>query len=170
MKNLSKLKPIYRYLIMISIVISFIVAYTVFSFGLFYTENTAMSVAYVFMIGLIAYLIFELVLSLVYMLLLRFVPDFALSKTEFKLQMRVFIIFRNVVYGLINVIFIYYPVASVWGILINYVLTTTICMLLFYFNLKRNYDIAKNNYFYLTRMVTIYSAYLVIYLLVGSLV
>lgn len=170
MKNLSSKKPIYKALIVISCVLTFAFAYMIFAFGLLETRNLATSIMYVILIGVVGYALFELVASLTYTLFVRFIPNFDLTKNDYKYLLRVFVTFRNIVYGLINIIFIFNPVASIWGVLINYCITTTVSMYMFYFTIKKTYDISQRKYYYLTRMATVYSAFLVIYLMMGSLI
>ncbi len=170
MKDLSQKKPIYKALIFVSCILSFVPAYLVYSFGFMQTDSTGMTVMYILLMGVMAYLLFELVNHLSYMLFLRYIPNFVLKKSDYKLLLRVFIIFRNIVYSLINIIFIFYPIASVWGILINYCVTTTAGMIVMYYTIKKTYDIKQQQHLYANRMVTVYCIYLVIYLMVGALV
>lgn len=170
MKNLSQKKFIYKFIICFCCALSFVGAYFIFSYGILPTDNVYTTILYIFSYGIIAYAIFEVLNSLTYLLFLRFIPNFCLAKNDYRYLLRVFITFRNIVYGLINIIFIFYPVASIWGILFNYCITTFIFMLLFYFNIKSTYEIKQNSYYYITRMSTVFCSYLVIYLLVGSLI
>ena len=170
MKNLSQKKPLYKALMFLGCILSFIPAYLIYSFGFLSTDSTGMTVMYIIIMGVVGYLLFELVNHLTYMLFLRFIPNFVITKGDYKMLLRVFVTFRNIVYALINIIFIFNPIASVWGILINYCVTTTAAMIVMYFTIKKTYDIAPYKYLYLNRMVTVYCAYLIIYLMVGTLV
>ncbi len=169
-KNLSQRKTWQKFLMIFCCVISFVPAYLVYAFGFMPANNIAMTIAYILLIGATVYVLFELVSSLTYALCIKFIPNFALAKKEYKFVLRVFVTFRNIILSLVNIIFLYNPIYSVWGLLIAYCITTTIMVVVMFVIMIKTYNLQQYKNLYINRIASIYAAYLVIYLMVGTLV
>ena len=113
-----------KILVNIATYISFVFAYLIYGFGLLSANGLVnMSVNFI-AVGFFGYIIFEVIISVVYTLLLRFIPNFEMKQKDFKYYLRVIFIFRNIAIALVNIIFIFNPVAAIWGIKISHVLFT----------------------------------------------
>lgn len=165
MLELSKKKPFEKVMIFIATYLSFCLAYIVYDFGVIDAKGFGNKLLSFLMMGILFYLIFEVISSCFYNLYYRFVPNFCLGREDFRMYMRVLFIFRNIAITLINIIFIFFPVASIWGIKLTHIVTTILAAFVGIKLLGNKIDNAKYRYLFLTGILTF--CYLIVYLFFG---
>ncbi len=154
-----------KILINISTYISFVLAYIVYGFGLF-SANDFFTMTTIFLgLGLFGYVVFEVVINVTFTLFQRFVPTPNFTQTGFKYYTRLLFIARNIVLALLNIVFIFNPVLSIWGIKISHVVFTIAVVFVGAFCAKEKIK----NYLYNNLMVisTATVLYLIGYLFLG---
>lgn len=165
MMELSKKKPYEKTLIFVATYLSFCLAYIVYDFAVIDARGFGNRMLCFLMMGLFFYLIFEVIASLYYNLYYKFVPSFCLGRQDFRLYMRVLFIFRNIAIALINIIFIFFPVASVWGIKLTHIITTILTAFVGLKLLGDRINNEKYRYLFVTAILTF--GYLIGYIFLG---
>ena len=167
MTKLSQLKQYQKVLINIATYISFVFAYIVYGFGLFPAKGF-LSIAVNFLVqGLFMYIIFEVISSFTYTIYFRYIPGLAFNQNDYRYYMRVLFIFRNVVISLFNILFIFFPIISIWGIKIVHILSTIAVAVVGLYLVKNS--VAQEKYRYYVVTATMLFVYLVAYLFFGVL-
>lgn len=165
MTELSKKQTYQKVLINISTYISFVMAYIVYGFGLFPARGVFFAAINFLILGLFFYVIFEVVISLFFNIYYKYIPDFAFSQKDYKLYLRLLFIFRNIAISLINIIFIFFPVASIWGLKLTHIITTIVTVSVGLYLIRAHLQAQKYRYLVLTGLLTL--VYLLIYLFLG---
>ena len=117
-------KTYQKVLINVSTYLSFVFAYIMFGFGLLPVKNTFSIILNFLTFGVFFYVIFEVIATFSYSMMLKFVPNFEINQKDYKYYLRLIIIARNLLLALIIILFIFYPVASVWGYKISHIVFT----------------------------------------------
>ncbi len=99
-----------------------------YGFGLLPVRDTFTVIINFMLLGAFFYVIFEVIATFSYSMILKFVPNFEINQKDFKYYLRLIIIARNILLALVNIIFIFYPVASVWGVKISYTVFTILAI------------------------------------------
>ena len=77
-------KTYQKVLINISTYISFVLAYVMFGFGLLPVKNTVSIIFNFLILGAIFYVIFEVIATFSYSMIIKFVPNFEINQKEYK--------------------------------------------------------------------------------------
>lgn len=165
MMELSKRQTYQKVLINISTYLSFSLAYLIYDFGIVDAKGFGNFLLSFLVVGLMFYIVFEVISSCMYNFYYKFIPSFCLGRADFRLYMRVLVIFRNIVIALFNIIFIFFPVASVWGIKLVHILTTIATAVVGIKLLGDRINSEKYRYLYLTAIMVF--GYLICYLFFG---
>ncbi len=165
MKELSKKQTYQKVLIFLATFFSFILAYIVYGFGMFNAKGFFAIISNFLTIGAFFYIIFEAVITFAYTMYSRLVPNFCFGPKDFKMYVRVLFIFRNLAICLLNIIFIFFPVASIWGIKIVHIVTTIATAVVGLYFIRK--DIQDQKYDYYSKTAILLLIYFVIYLFFG---
>ena len=121
-------KTYQKVLINIATYLSFVLAYLMYGFGLLPARDVLTIIIDFLMLGAFFYVIFEVIATFSYSMIIKFVDKFQIEQKEYKYYLRLIIIARNVLLALVNIIFIFNPVASVWGAKISHVVFTILSL------------------------------------------
>ena len=128
-----KKETIINILIMFAIYITFCYANIIEVVGAYSTSSLGYMTLYVFAAGVGSFLIFELALYIICRLTKSKFADFQPREKSFKFVMSISFIARNIILGSINFLFMRFPIASVWGMLLSNIIVTTGMVALGYF-------------------------------------
>ena len=158
-------KTYQKVLINISTYLSFVLAYLMYGFGLMPVRDVMTIVMNFLMLGAIFYVVFEVIATFSYSMIIKFVPNFEIQPKDYKYYLRLIIIARNILVALVNIIFIFYPVASVWGYKIAHTVFTISSIGVGVYLLRKK--LANNMYRSLAVIGTVTFVYLVANLFLG---
>lgn len=167
MKNNKKL--ILNILFFIGVALSFVYAYLIDAFGYTSTNNVFYMILIVMFVGLMYYLMFEVVLIIITRFAKTKFSNFALTEKNFKFTFRIAAIIRNICFGSLNFLFMIYPLASVWGVLLSYVIFTCLSMFLAFKIYLNNNKIADKKQYYFA-FSNYFLIYLLFYIVLGGIV
>ncbi len=154
-----------KILINIGCAFSFVLAYLVYGFGFLATKNILYIIGSFVMIGLLFYGVFEVISSCLFTLYMRFVPNFPFSQAGYRYSLRLMVIARNILLCLINIIFIFFPVASIWGIKLSHVLFTIAMVVVGVYFVREHIKDCKYQFLLITATATF--VYLLAFLFIG---
>lgn len=107
--------------------------------GAYSTNSIGYMFLYVLGGGLGSFLVFELALYIICRLTKSKFADFQPREKSFKFIMSISFLARNIILGSINFLFMRFPVASVWGMLLsNIIVTTGVVSLGYFWFVKKN--------------------------------
>ncbi len=158
-------KTYQKILINIVTYISFVLAYVMYGFGLMAVRSTFTIIMNFMTVGLFFYIIFEVIATFSYSCFIKFVPNFGLEQKEYKYYLRLIIIARNILVSLVNIIFIFFPIASVWGTKLSHIIFTILAVFLGTYLLRKK--LANNMYRSLAVIGAVTFVYLMVYLFCG---
>lgn len=140
--------------------VSFVYAYLIDAFGYTSTNNIFYVIGIFLFVGLMYYLMFEVVLIIICRFAKIKFASFGSTEKSFKFIIRIAAVIRNICFGSINFAFMIYPLASVWGVLLSYIIFTVLSMYFaFKIYLNKNKIVNKKQFYFS------FSTYLLIYLL-----
>ena len=157
----------------IIIQILLLISYAAANYIRLFALDIVLSSWWAIVIGVIAialggYIVFELAMFFITLYVSRSIAQFSNVKKEFKFYIRLMMIPRNIILGAINVIFLFYPIAMFWGMMLSYLIVTTLFGYIGYLLFAKKYD--RGTKIYIRSIANCYCVFLLLYTILGGVV
>ncbi len=162
-------KKVINILIEVGLYISFAYYYLINVWGGGYYDLMGLPIyATIIISGLVGLAIFELALLVLDRYFRRSIIGFQDKSNYFRHNIRLLIIARNIVLGSLNFLFMAYPIISIWGLMISYIVTTTVVGYIWLRLFVKKYKLGNNYGIYLDKMSKALCFYLIIYIIISG--
>ena len=167
MTNISTRPKYQRVLINLAVFASFVFAYLIYGFGLIATSEMWYVIMSFLMVGGFFYAIYEAITSFAYGIYIKYVPNVILKPNDFRYYARLLVIGRNIVLALVNIIFIFNPIAAVWGVKITHIIATILMVFFGLYFVREKIKYELHRYMVVSALLTL--LYLLVFLFLGVL-